>query len=114
MKIYVGNLDFSLTDADIKAKFEECGNVVSVTIIKDRDTNRSKGFAFVEMTDTASGERAINQLNGAEFSGRKLIVSQAREREERAPRRTFGGNTGGGSSRFGGNSRNSGGGSSRW
>ncbi|HAF06983.1 MAG: RNA-binding protein [bacterium] len=87
MKIYVGNLSFSLTDEELKKEFEVFGEVNSVTIIKDRETNRSKGFGFVEMSDE-NAQKAINELNGKEVAGRKLVVNQAKPREEgfRRPR----------------------------
>ncbi len=87
MKIYVGNLSFSLNEEELKKEFEVFGEVSSVSIIRDRDTNRSKGFGFVEMADEEA-QKAINELNGKEVAGRKIVVNQAKPREEgfRRPR----------------------------
>jgi RNA recognition motif-containing protein len=90
-RIYVGNLSFQTTENDLTSLFEQTGEVESVSIITDRDTGRSKGFAFVEM-DTESAEKAIAQFNGTELNGRSLTVNEARPREERA---SNGGNRGG-------------------
>ena len=84
-RIYVGNLSFQTTEDDLSALFEPIGPVDSVHIITDRDTGRSKGFAFVEMSDT-DAEKAIAQLNGVEVGGRALTVNEARPREERGGR----------------------------
>ncbi|MDR1543224.1 MAG: RNA-binding protein [Prevotellaceae bacterium] len=80
MNIYVGNLSYRLRDNDLQRTFEEFGEVVSCKIIKDRDTNRSKGFGFVEMADNAAALQAIEKLNGAEFDGRTLILKEATPR----------------------------------
>src|SRR3989338_3864824 len=104
MKMYVGNLSFDTSEGDLRQKFEEFGDVASVNIITDRDTGRSKGFAFVEMTSNASAETAMNSMNGADFNGRKLTVNEARPRTERQA-----GNNGGFRS-----NNNSNGGSRRW
>ena len=85
MKMYVGNLSFNTSDNDLRQKFEEFGDVASVNIITDRETGRSKGFAFVEMANNSAAENAMNSLNGAEFQGRKLTVNEARPRTERPP-----------------------------
>jgi RNA recognition motif-containing protein len=79
-KIYVGNLPFSATEADLRGLFEEHGTVDSVNVIVDRDTGRSKGFAFVEMDDEGNAANAMQALDGKEFDGRDLRVSEARER----------------------------------
>jgi len=98
-KLYVGNLPFSATEDEIRDFFSTVGDVQSVKIITDRDTGRSRGFCFVEMDNADS---AITDLNGQELSGRKLTVSEARERE----RRSNNGHRGGGGGRRGGfNSR---------
>jgi len=99
--IFVGNLDFSATEASIRTLFEQYGSVDRVNLVTDRDTGRSRGFAFVEMTDASEAERAISQLNGTDVAGRALNVNEAR------PKPQMGGG-GGGSFR-----RNSGGGPSR-
>ncbi|HZT72847.1 MAG TPA: RNA-binding protein [Terriglobales bacterium] len=82
--IFVGNLSFSTTEADLRGLFEQYGSVDRVSIMTDRDTGRSRGFAFVEMTNDADGEKAIAALNGADFGGRKLNVNEARPKTERA------------------------------
>jgi RNA recognition motif-containing protein len=94
-KLYVGNLSFNSTEEEIKAAFGQFGEVTSVTIIKDRDTGRSRGFGFVEMENA---DAAIAQLNGKDFGGRTLTVNEAREREDRK----HGGGGGGGRGGFGG------------
>jgi RNA recognition motif-containing protein len=85
-RIYVGNLSLQTTEQNLFALFTHIGQVESVTIITDRDTDQSKGFAFVEMGDE-DAEKAIAQLNGAEVGGRSLTVNIARPREERGGRR---------------------------
>ncbi len=97
-RIYVGNLSYQTTETDLTSLFEQVGQVETVNIISDRDTGRSKGFAFVEMGEE-DAEKAIAQFNGTEVNGRSLTVNEAKPREERT------GNRGGG---YGG-SRNSGG-----
>jgi cold-inducible RNA-binding protein len=101
-RIYVGNLSYQTTEGDLASLFEQVGQVESVSIITDRDTGRSKGFAFVEMSGD-DADKAITQFNGTEVNGRALTVNEARPREERS-----GGNRGG----YGGGGRNSGGRSS--
>lgn len=102
MKMYVGNLSFNTSEGELRQMFEEFGDVASVNIITDRETGRSKGFAFVEMASNASAESAMNKMNGADFQGRKLTVNEARPRTER-PAGNGGGyrsnNNGGSSSR---------------
>ena len=83
MNIYVANLPYSTSDDDLREQFEAFGSVESATVIKDRDTGRSRGFGFVEMTDQAEGQAAIDQLNGTEMNGRPLTVNEARPRTER-------------------------------
>lgn len=82
-KIYVGNLSFQTTDADLKHMFSEVGQVESVQIITDRDTGRSKGFGFVEMSDDGAAAKAIERFNGKEVNGRALTVNEARPMERR-------------------------------
>jgi cold-inducible RNA-binding protein len=82
-KIYVGNLSFQTTDADLKDMFSEVGQVESVQIITDRDTGRSKGFGFVEMSDDEAAAKAIERFNGREVNGRALTVNEARPMERR-------------------------------
>lgn len=79
--IFVGNLDFGATEASVRSWFEEYGTVDRVQIITDRDTGRSRGFAFVEMSDATEASRAIEGLNGASVNGRALNVNEARPRE---------------------------------
>ena len=81
-KIYVGNLSFNATEAEVRELFEEYGEVHSVAMINDRDTGRFRGFCFVEMDDQAA-EAAIEAMDGTEVGGRALRVNEAREREER-------------------------------
>lgn len=96
--IFVGNLSFSSTQDDVRGLFESYGTVDRVSLITDRDTGRSRGFAFVEMPNDDEADRAINALNGAETGGRRLNVNEARPREERP----FGGGGGGGARQGGG------------
>jgi RNA recognition motif-containing protein len=86
MRIYVGNLSFSLTEDELKSAFGEFGAVDSADIIIDRSTGRSKGFGFVEMGDAAEAKAAIEGLNGKDIDGRALNVNEARAREERPQR----------------------------
>ncbi|MDD3154385.1 MAG: RNA-binding protein [Victivallaceae bacterium] len=95
MKLYVGNLSFSATEAEIKTAFSEFGDVDTVSLITDRDTGRAKGFGFVEMGNAAHAKAAIEGLNGKEIGGRAIVVNEARPREERPARGGFGGNRGG-------------------
>lgn len=86
INIYVGNLSFQSTEDELRTLFASHGEVSNVSIITDRDSGRSKGFAFVEMPDAAAAQQAINALNDQEIKGRKLRVNEAKPREER-PRR---------------------------
>lgn len=79
-KLYVGNLPFSSTEEQIREFFSQAGEVSSVKIITDRETGKSRGFCFVEMEN---GDQAVSDLNGKDFEGRKITVSEAREREQR-------------------------------
>ncbi len=85
--IYVGNLPFSATDADVRALFEQHGTVESVKLVNDRETGRPRGFGFVDMP-SADAQKAIQALNGFDMGGRPLRINEAREREARAPRPT--------------------------
>jgi cold-inducible RNA-binding protein len=80
--IFVGNLDFGATESSIRSLFEPYGAVERVNLVTDRDTGRSRGFAFVEMTDTAEADRAISALNGANLDGRALNVNEARPKPD--------------------------------
>ncbi len=96
-KLYVGNLAYSVTEADLQTLFAQAGAVKSVALILDRDTKRSKGFAFVEMENQQDMQNAISMFNGKDFQDRPLSVSIARPREERGG---FGGGNRGGGNRF--------------
>ena len=78
MNIYIGNLNYRVREEDLKQVMEEYGVVDSVKIIIDRETGKSKGFAFVEMPNDAEGKRAIEELNEAEYEGRQMVVKEAR------------------------------------
>jgi RNA recognition motif-containing protein len=103
MKLYVGNLSFSTSSQDLQELFSQAGTVESASIVEDRETGRSRGFAFVEMASKEEGEAAISQFNGKEIGGRALKVNEAKPREPRA-----GG--GGGRGGFGGGRSNNRGG----
>lgn len=91
MNIYVGNLPYSIDRDELKGTFAAFGEVTTARIVTDRETNRSKGFGFVEMPNDAEARQAIEALNGQEIGGRKAVVNEARPREERPARRDFGG-----------------------
>jgi cold-inducible RNA-binding protein len=95
MKLYVGNLAFQTTSEDLQQLFAQAGTVESISVIEDRETGRSRGFGFVEMSSKEEGQAAIQQFNGQDLGGRALNVNEAKPREDR------GGNRGG----YGGNSR---------
>ena len=82
MNIYVGNLTYGTTEDELAGEFGKFGGVVSARIILDRETGRSRGFGFVEMSDDGEAQKAITELNGAEFQGRALRVNEARNRNE--------------------------------
>jgi cold-inducible RNA-binding protein len=82
-KLYVGNLPYSLDDDGLRQRFAEFGGVASAKVMMDRDTGRSKGFAFVEMDSPAAAQAAIRGMNGTNVDGRALVVNEARPREER-------------------------------
>jgi cold-inducible RNA-binding protein len=90
MKLYVGNLAFETTENDLQDLFEQHGQVSEVSLVMDRMTGKSRGFAFVTMADKAAAEAALSALNGKELNGRPLNVNEARPREERP--RSSGGN----------------------
>jgi RNA recognition motif-containing protein len=85
-KLYVGNLPYSVSDAQLKDMFAAAGTVASATIISDKMSGRSKGFGFVEMSSDSEADEAISMFNGKEMEGRKLTVNEARPMEPRAPR----------------------------
>jgi RNA recognition motif-containing protein len=101
MKLYVGNLSFNTTTEDLEKMFGEIGTVESTNIIEDRETGRSRGFGFVEMSTKEAGQTAISTLNGKEIDGRALTVNEAKPREDRASG-GGGGNRGGGRGGYGG------------
>jgi cold-inducible RNA-binding protein len=98
VRLYVGSLSYQTTEQDLADLFGQFGQVVSATVITDRDTGRSKGFGFVEMTNDEEARRAIDQLNGSMLGNRSIIVNEARERREQ-------GYGGGGRSQGGGRGR---------
>ena len=101
MNIFVGSLPYSLEEADLKELFEAYGEVSTVKIIIDRESGRSKGFGFVEMSDDEAAQKAISGLNGSEISGRSIAVSQAEDKKP-GDRRSGGGGFGGGNRGGGG------------
>jgi len=101
--IFVGNLSYNTSENAVRTLFEEYGTVDRVSIATDRDSGQQKGFAFVEMSVDAEGDRAIESLSGRELNGRALTVNEARPKTERRP----GGGSRGYASGFGGHSRNS-------
>ena len=98
MKLYVGNLAFTTSSQDLQELFAQAGTVESASVVEDRDTGRSRGFGFVEMSSKEEGESAISQFNGKEVNGRALNVNEAKPRENRGGggRGGYGGNRGGG------------------
>lgn len=98
-RIYVGNLPWAYSSADLEALFREHGEVAAAEVIVDRETGRSRGFGFVQMVNEADMESAINALNGYSVNGRPLVVNEARER---APRQGGYGGGGGGRGGYGG------------
>lgn len=108
-KLYIGNLPYSTTEDDLKTLFADYGNVLSATLITDRDSGRSKGFGFVELEDDAKAQEAITALDKSAMGDRTIFVSVARPREERPQGGGFGGGGGrGGFDRRGGGSRGGG------
>ena len=112
-KLYVGNLSYNVRDEDLQQAFAQYGGVSSAKVMMDRDTGRSKGFGFVEMSSDAEAQAAINGMNGQALDGRAIVVNEARPREERPG--GFGGGGGGGrppggGGGFGGGGRSGGGG----
>ena len=98
MNIYISNLSFDVNDSDLRELFEEYGAVSSAKVITDKFSGKSRGFGFVEMNSDEEGQKAIDELNQAEYDGKVINVSVAKPREERPDRkRSFGGGGGGGS-----------------
>jgi cold-inducible RNA-binding protein len=104
-KLYIGNLGYGIGDSDLEKLFTAYGSVRSAQVIKDRETGRSKGFGFVEMSGNQEAQAAITALNGKEIEGRTLVVNEARPKEE--------GGGGGGKGGFGGKGRGGYGGGER-
>ncbi len=92
MKLYVGNLSFQTSSDDLNSLFAQAGTVESAAVVEDRETGRSRGFGFVEMSSKEEAQKAIEQFNGKEVNGRNLNVNEAKPREDRG--RGFGGNGG--------------------
>ena len=84
MNIYISNLSYGVDDADLNTLFAEYGEVTSAKVIMDRETGRSRGFGFVEIADEAMGQKAIDELNGAEYDGKVITVNVAKPREDRS------------------------------
>jgi len=95
-KLYIGNLAYSVRDSDLVQAFSQFGAVTSAKVMTERDTGRSKGFAFVEMGSEAEAQAAINGMNGQPLSGRSIVVNEARPLEPRPPRGAGGAAAGGG------------------
>jgi RNA recognition motif-containing protein len=102
MNIYVANIPWKATEEELKGLFAEYGEVSSAKIVIDKFTQRSRGFGFIEMKDDSAGSKAINELNGADFMGKNLVVNEARPKTEGGPRSGGGGggNRGGGGGGF--------------
>ena len=109
MRIYVGNLSYEAADGDLEAAFAAYGTVTSAQVVTDRETGRSRGFGFVEMSNNTEAQTAITALNGKDLKGRAINVNEARPRTDAG-----GGNRGGGGGNRGGGGGNRGGGGSRW
>ena len=103
-KLYVGNLSFDTSSNDLQELFGQAGTVTSASVVEDRDTGRSRGFGFVEMSSRDEAQTAIQQFNGKEVNGRSLNVNEAKPREDRGGgnRGGYGGNRGGGGGGRGG------------
>ncbi len=109
-KLYVGNLSFGVTSDDLQEHFAQAGTVESAKVVEDRDTGRSRGFGFVEMSSSDEAQAAIEQFNGQDLDGRSLVVNEARPREEGGGGRGGRGGGGGGRGGYGGGGRGGGGG----
>ena len=104
MNIYISNLSYGVDDADLGTLFAEYGEIVSAKVIMDRESGRSRGFGFVELADDTLGQKAIDELNGAEYDGKVINVNVAKPREERSNGGNRGGYNRGGGNRGGYNS----------
>jgi RNA recognition motif-containing protein len=112
-KLYVGNLPYSYRDSDLEQSFGQYGSVTSAKVMMERDTGRSKGFGFVEMSNEAEAKAAIEGMNGQQVGGRGLVVNEARPMESRPPRTGGFGGGGGGGGGYGGGAGGGGGGDRR-
>jgi RNA recognition motif-containing protein len=110
-KLYVGNLSFGVTSEDLQEHFAQAGTVESAKVVEDRDTGRSRGFGFVEMSSAEEAQAAVEQFNNQDFDGRNLVVNEARPREEGGGGGSRGGGGGGGRGGYGGGGGGSRGGS---
>ena len=99
-KLYVGNLSFDVQNSDLEEMFTPHGSVKSAQVIMDRDTGRSKGFGFVEMSGDGEAKAAISALDGRDFKGRALTVNEAKPREDRSGGRSYGSSDRGSSGRY--------------
>ena len=108
MNLYISNLSYNITDADLTELFAGYGEIISAKVITDRETGRSRGFGFVELSDEELAKKAIEELNQASYDEKIINVTEARPREERSDRggRSFGNNRGGGG--YGGGNRGGG------
>ena len=98
-RLFVGNLSYQTGETDLQDYFAQAGSVLSVNLMLDKMTGKSRGFAFVEFATPEEAQKAIDQFHDQDFQGRKITVNVARPREERAPRERFGGGGGGGERR---------------
>ena len=110
MKLYVGNLSFQTSSDDLQQLFAQAGTVESASVVEDRETGRSRGFGFVEMSSAEEGAKAIEQFNGKEVNGRSLNVNEAKPREDRGGGGGGRGGGGGGRGGYGGGGGGRGGG----
>lgn len=104
-KLFVGSLAYSVTDQELEEFFAAAGNVASAKVIIDRETNRSKGFGFVEMSTEEEAKAAVDQLNGKELNGRAVAIDQAKPQENRERRPYSGGGNDGGNGGYGRSNR---------
>jgi len=116
LRIYVGNLSYETNEQELRDSFSTHGEIQEISVVRDRETGRSRGFAFVEMPTAAEAQAAISDLNGKEIGGRTLTVNEARARQDRSDRGAGGGyGGGGGRGGYGGGGGGGGGGrGSRW
>jgi RNA recognition motif-containing protein len=103
--LFVGNIPHSTTEAELRALFEPHGAVERVSVVTDRDTGRSRGFAFVEMTDAGAADKAVAALDGSDLGGRPMKVNEARPKEKSSGGGRFGGGGGGGRDDYRGHAR---------